>query len=440
MFNKLQNKFSKIFSDIRGHGKISEVNISKAIREIRIALLESDVNFKVVTAFINRVKEKALGAKVFDSVTPGQQFVKIVQDELVSFLSSDNMKININKSGTTIIVMAGLQGSGKTTTSAKIASFLKREYDKNPLLIGADLQRLAATDQLEILGKKHGIEVYINQNKNINPIDVVSSGIDFADNNNNDVVIIDTAGRLHIDENLMDELEAIVSKFAPHETLYVIDGMTGQDAVNSSKLFSEKINLSGVIITKMDGDSGGGVALSVKEVTNCPIKFITSGESINDIEAFNSNRIAKRILGLTDIVGLVEKAQKTFDEESAKKLEQKIIKNEFDFNDFSDQLKQFNKLGSMTELAKFVPGVKNINKLNVDEKQFKWIEAIINSMTKKERINPSIINGSRRARIAKGAGRSVNEVNRLIKQFNQLKIFMKKTKKMSFGKFPLRFN
>ena len=440
MFNKLQNKFSKIFSDIRGHGKISEVNISKAIREIRIALLESDVNFKVVTAFINRVKEKALGAKVFDSVTPGQQFVKIVQDELVSFLSSDNMKININKSGTTIIVMAGLQGSGKTTTSAKIASFLKREYDKNPLLIGADLQRLAATDQLEILGKKHGIEVYINQNKNINPIDVVSSGIDFADNNNNDVVIIDTAGRLHIDENLMDELEAIVSKFAPHETLYVIDGMTGQDAVNSSKLFSEKINLSGVIITKMDGDSGGGVALSVKEVTNCPIKFITSGESINDIEAFNSNRIAKRILGLTDIVGLVEKAQKTFDEESAKKLEQKIIKNEFDFNDFSAQLKQFNKLGSMAELAKFIPGIKNINKLNVDEKQFKWIEAIINSMTKKERINPSIINGSRRARIAKGAGRSVNEVNRLIKQFNQLKIFMKKTKKMSFGKFPLRFN
>ena len=440
MFNKLQNKFSKIFSDIRGHGKISEVNISNAIREIRIALLESDVNFKVVTAFINRVKEKALGAKVFDSVTPGQQFVKIVQDELVSFLSSDNMKININKSGTTIIVMVGLQGSGKTTTSAKIASFLKREYDKNPLLIGADLQRLAARDQLKILGNKHGIEVYINQNKNINPIDVVSSGIDFANNNNNDVVIIDTAGRLHIDENLMDELEAIVSKFAPHETLYVIDGMTGQDAVNSSKLFSDKINLSGVIITKMDGDSGGGVALSVKEVTNCPIKFITSGESINDIEAFNSNRIAKRILGLTDIVGLVEKAQKTFDEESAKKLEQKIIKNEFDFNDFSAQLKQFNKLGSMAELAKFIPGIKNINKLNVDEKQFKWIEAIINSMTKKERINPSIINGSRRARIAKGAGRSVNEVNRLIKQFNQLKIFMKKTKKMNFGKFPLSFN
>ena len=440
MFNKLQNKFSKIFSDIRGHGKISEVNISKAIREIRIALLESDVNFKVVTAFINRVKEKALGAKVFDSVTPGQQFVKIVQDELVSFLSSDNMKININKSGTTIIVMAGLQGSGKTTTSAKIASFLKREYDKSPLLIGADLQRLAARDQLKILGNKHGIEVYINQNKNINPIDVVSSGIDFANNNNNDVVIIDTAGRLHIDENLMDELKTIISKVAPHEILYVIDGMTGQDAVNSSKLFSDKINLSGVIITKMDGDSGGGVALSVKEVTNCPIKFITSGESINDIEAFNSNRIAKRILGLTDIVGLVEKAQKTFDEESAKKLEQKIIKNEFDFNDFSAQLKQFNKLGSMAELAKFIPGIKNINKLNVDEKQFKWIEAIINSMTKKERINPSIINGSRRARIAKGAGRSVNEVNRLIKQFNQLKIFMKKTKKMSFGKFPLRFN
>ena len=440
MFNKLQNKFSKIFSDIRGHGKISEDNISKAIREIRIALLESDVNFKVVSAFIKRVKEKALGAKVFDTVTPGQQFIKIVQDELISFLSSDNMKININKSGTTIIVMAGLQGSGKTTTSAKVASFLKREYDKKPLLVGADLQRLAAMDQLRILGDRHEIDVYINENKNINSIEVVSLGISYAKKNNNDVVIIDTAGRLHIDQDLMNELEMIINKALPHEILYVIDGMTGQDAVNSSKLFSEKINLTGAIITKMDGDSGGGVALSVKEVTNCPIKFITSGESINDIEFFNSDRIARRILGLTDIVGLVEKAQKTFDEESAKKIEQKILNNEFDFNDFSDQLKQFNKLGSMAEISKFIPGVKNLNKFNVDEKQFKWIEAIISSMTEKERGKPSIINGSRRVRIAKGAGRSVNEVNRLIKQFNQLKIFMKKTKKMNLGKFPLRFN
>jgi len=438
MFNKLQNRFSKIFSDIKGHGKISEKNISKAIREIRIALLESDVNFKVVSAFINRVKEKALGIEVFDSVTPGQQFIKIVQDELIIFLSSDDMDININKSGTTIIVMAGLQGSGKTTTSVKIASFLKREYNKNPLLVGADLQRLAARDQLQVLGEKNHIDVYISNEKGIKPIDVVTSSLSYAKENKNDIIIIDTAGRLHIDDLLMEELGMIIKKVNPQEVLYVIDGMTGQDAVNSTKLFSEKFNLTGAIITKMDGDSGGGVALSVKEVTNCPIKFMTSGENINDIEFFDPDRIARRILGLADIVGLVEKAQESFDEESAKALEEKIKNNQFDFDDFAIQIKQFNKLGSISEISKFIPGIKNVNKFNLDEKQFKWIGVIISSMTKKERKKPSIINGSRRARIAKGSGRSVNEVNRLIKQFNQIKVFMKKSQNMNLGKFPFK--
>ena len=438
MFDKLQNKFSKIFSNIRGHGKISEKNISKAIREIRIALLESDVNFKVVSAFIKRVKEKALGTEVFDSVTPGQQFIKIVQDELIVFLSSNDMDININKSGTTIIVMAGLQGSGKTTTSVKIASFLKREYSKNPLLVGADLQRLAAQDQLKVLGEKNDIDVYGSNEKGIKPIDVVTKSISYAKKNKNDIIIIDTAGRLHIDDLLMKELEIIIKKVNPQEILYVIDGMTGQDAVTSTKLFSEQFNLTGAIITKMDGDSGGGAALSVKEVTNCPIKFMTSGENINDIEVFDPNRIAKRILGLTDIVGLVEKAQESFDEESAKALEQKIINNQFDFDDFAIQIRQFNKLGSISEISKFIPGIKNINKFNLDEKQFKWIEVIISSMTKKERKKPTIINGSRRARIAKGSGRSVNEVNKLIKQFNQIKVFMKKSQNMNLGKFPFK--
>ena len=439
MFDKLQNRFSKIFSDIRGHGKISENNISKSIREIRIALLESDVNFKVVSVFINRVKEKALGAKVFDSVKPGQQFVKIVQDELISFLSSDNMSININSSGITTIVMAGLQGSGKTTTSAKIASFLKREYNKNPLLIGADLQRLAARDQLKILGENNNIDTYTSYKEGIKSIDVIKDGLLYAKQNNNDLIIIDTAGRLHIDDLLMDELDLIIDTVSPNEVLYVVDGMTGQDAVNSSELFSKKFDLTGVVITKMDGDSGGGAALSVKEITSCPIKFMTSGEGINDIEIFNPDRIARRILGLTDIVGLVEKAQKSFDEDSARELEEKIANNQFDFNDFSIQLKQFNNLGSISEITKFIPGMKGLNKFNLDSKQIKWTEAIISSMTNKERKSPSILNGSRRARIARGSGRSVNEVNRLIKQFNQIKVFMKKNKRMSLGKFPFKF-
>ena len=437
MFDRLQDKFSKIFSSIKGHGKISEKNISDAIREIRIALLESDVNVKVVSTFINKVKEKAVGAKVFDSITPGQQFIKIVQDELIDFLSSEDMELIINTSGMTTIVMAGLQGSGKTTTSAKIASFLKREQNKKPLLIGADLQRLAAQEQLKLLSKKVDVDIYLGKEKE--PINVVKKGLLFAKKNKNDVVIIDTAGRLHIDDLLMEELGLIIKEVKPDEILYVIDGMTGQDAVNSTKLFSEKISITGAIITKMDGNSGGGAALSVKEVSNCPIKFMTSGENINDIEIFDPRSISKRILGLSDIVGLVEKAQKSFDENSAKQLQEKIINNEFNFNDFSEQIKQFNKIGSITEVAKYIPGIKKTTDLDASKVQLKWTEAIIGSMTKQERENPSIIDGSRRARIAKGSGRTIHEVNKLIKQFSQIKSLMKKTKNMNLGKFPFKF-
>jgi len=438
MFDRLQNRFSKIFSSIKGHGKISEKNISEAIREIRRALLESDVNFKVVSTFIKRVKENALGVEVFDSITPGQQFIKIVQDELVDFLSSEDIKLNINKSGITTIVVAGLQGSGKTTTSAKIAGFLKREYRKKPLLIGADLQRLAAQEQLKILGDKIDVDVYLGKEKNT--LDVIKMGVLHAEKNKNDVIIVDTAGRLHIDELLMDELDSIINEVKANEVLYVIDGMTGQDAVNSSKIFADKFGLTGTVITKMDGNSGGGAALSVKEVANCPIKFMTSGENISDIEIFNPKSIAKRILGLSDVIGLVEKAQKMFDEKSAKEMQERLIKNEFNFNDFSEQIKQFNNLGSMSEMTKFIPGLKKIKNLDASKMQLKWTEAIISSMTKKERLNPVIINGSRRQRIAKGSGRTIYEVNRLIKQFNQIKSFMKKTKKMSVSKFPFKLN
>ena len=438
MFSRLQEKFSKIFNDIRGHGKISEENISKAIREIRIALLESDVNYKVVSSFISRVKDSALGAKVFDSITPGQQFIKIVLDELIDFLSSDQKDFNFNKSGTTFLVLAGLQGSGKTTTSAKIASFLKREFNKKPLLVAADLERPAAIEQLRTLSKSNNIDFYSDHSSKA--IEVVANSMRYAKTNKNDLVIVDTAGRLHTNNLLMDELESIISLTSANEILYVADGMTGQDAVNSSKLFFDRVNLTGVILTKMDGDSGGGVALSIKEVTGCPIKFITTGENINKFEKFNPDSIARRILGLSDILGLVEKAQKNFDQKNALELEKKIISNQFNFNDFSNQLKQFSKLGSLAEISSFIPGLKKIKNSDFNENQFKWLEAIIGSMTNKEKENPSIINGSRRARIAKGSGRTINEVNRLIKQFNQLKSLMKKTKKMKLGRFPFKLN
>ena len=436
MFDRLQNKFSKIFSAIKGHGKISEKNISEAIREIRIALLESDVHFKVVSVFIKRVKEKALGVEVFDSITPGQQFIKIVQDELVDFLSSEDIKINIKKTGITTIVMAGLQGSGKTTTSAKIASFLKREYKKKPLLIGADLQRLAAQEQLRILGDKIDVDIYLGKEKD--PLNVVKSGLSYAKSNKNDIVIIDTAGRLHIDNSLMDELKRIVDFVSPNEILYIADGMTGQDAVNSSGAFNEILNITGIILTKMDGDSRGGAALSIREVTQKPIKFLGMGEDIESFELFHPDRLVQRILGMGDVVSLVEKAQESFDIEKAEKIQKKLLNNSFTFVDFQEQLKQMNKMGNLTEIMNLIPGFSQAGKTNVDNRQLKWTDAIINSMTIEEKNNPLIINGSRRQRIAKGSGRSVQEVNQLIKQFIQMRQMMKKIGKQGMMKMPFK--
>ena len=434
MFGQLQNKFTKIFKTVKGHGKISERNIAEAIREIRIALLESDVNIKVVKTFIDKVKEKAAGEKVYDSVTPGQQFIKIVLDELISFLSSETTGFNLN-SKVSVVILSGLQGAGKTTTAAKLASFLTREKNKKPLLVGLDLQRPAAMEQLQVLAEQNNIHCYIEK-KSKDVLSVLDNSFNKAKELNSDVIILDTAGRLHIDDDLILELKQIIQKSNPDEIFYVADGMTGQDAVNSSKVFADQCKITGCILTKMDGDSGGGVALSIKEVVNVPIKFITFGEKSQDIEVFNPDQIARRILGLDDIVGLVERAKKSFDLEEAEKIQEKLKKNEFDLNDFKNQLDQFKNMGNMDSMMKYIPKMKKIPNLNFDNKKIIWIKAIIDSMTNKERINPGIINGSRKKRISVGCGRPVYEINQLLKQFNQMKIMMKKMNNMGSMRFP----
>ena len=437
MFGQLQNKFTKIFKTVKGHGKISEKNIADAIREIRIALLESDVNFKVVKAFIEKVKQKASGEKVYDSITPGQQFIKIVLDELISFLDSEAKDIKLNNK-VSVIVLSGLQGAGKTTTAAKVASFLTREKSKKPLLVGLDLQRPAAMEQLKILADKNNVDCYIEK-KSKDVLKVLDNSFNKAKELKSNVLILDTAGRLHIDDKLILELREIIKKSKPDEILYVADGMTGQDAVNSSKVFSEQCDITGCVITKMDGDSGGGVALSIKEVVDVPIKFITFGEKNNDIEVFNPDRIARRILGLDDVIGLVEQAQKSFDLDEAKKLQDKLKKNSFDLNDFKSQLDQFKNLGNLESIMKYIPKMKKVSNLDMNDKKIIWIKAIIDSMTENERKEPSIINGSRKKRISIGCGRPVYEINQLLKQFNQMKIMMKKMKNMGSMGFPFGF-
>ena len=437
MFGQLQNKFTKIFKNIKGHGKISEKNIADAIREIRIALLESDVNFKVVKAFIEKVKQKASGEKVYDSITPGQQFIKIVLDELIIFLDSETKNIQLNNK-VSVIVLSGLQGAGKTTTAAKVASFLTREKNMKPLLVGLDLQRPAAMEQLKILADKNNIDCYIEK-KSKDVLKVLDNSFNKAKELKSNVLILDTAGRLHIDDKLILELREIIKKSKPDEILYVADGMTGQDAVNSSKVFSEQCDITGCVITKMDGDSGGGVALSIKEVVDVPIKFITFGEKNNDIEVFNPDRIARRILGLDDVIGLVEQAQKSFDLEEAKKLQDKLKKNSFDLNDFKSQLDQFKNFGNLDSIMKYIPKMKKVSNLDINDKKIIWIKAIIDSMTANERKEPSIINGSRKKRISIGCGRPVYEINQLLKQYNQMKIMMKKMKNMGSMGFPFGF-
>ena len=435
MFGQLQDKFKKIFKTVRGHGKISEHNIDEAIREIRIALLESDVNFKVVSSFISRVKEKSLGSKVFDSVTPGQQFVKLVLDELIDFLDSKDSDINLSNKSLSVVVLSGLQGSGKTTTAAKLAGFLKREFNKQTMLIGLDLQRPAATEQLKILAENNSLPYYIESDSK-DVLDVLNNGLKFAKKEKVDTVILDTAGRLHIDDNLISELKKIIDISKPSEVLYIADGMSGQDAVNSSKIFSESCDVTGCIITKLDGDSGAGASLSIKEVTGVPIKFITFGEKYLEIDRFDSNRIARRILGLDDIVGIVEKASKSISLDKISDIESKIKNDEFDLNDFRTQLDQMNNMGSLSSLVKLLPNMKKISNLNVNEKNVISTKAMLDSMTNYERENPDIINGSRRKRIALGSGTSMQKVNQLLKQFKQMKTLMKKMKNNKFGKLP----
>jgi len=437
MFGQLQNRFKKIFKTIKGQGKISEGNISDAIREIRIALLESDVNFKVVSRFIERVKKKSLGNKVFDSVTPGQQFIKLVLDELIDFLKSSDSKINLHSKEKSVLVLSGLQGSGKTTTAVKIAGFLKREFNKKTLLVGLDLQRPAAIDQLEILSIDNNIDCYVEK-KSKDPLKVLENAQKYADSNNFDILILDTAGRLHIDDDLINQLNEIIDKSNPSEVIYVADGMTGQDAINSSSSFSELCKITGCIITKMDSDTGGGVALSIKDVTGVPIKFITFGEKISDIEIFNPERIARRILGLSDIVGLVEEAAKSFNEDSIDDIQSKLTNNTFDLNDFKNQIDQMGSFDNLGSMMKMMPGMSKMPNINTGKKQLKRTKAIIDSMTKSERVNPCIINGSRRKRIASGSGTSIQNVNQLLKQFNKMKVLMKKISENK-TKFKLPF-
>ncbi len=422
MFEELSIRFSKIVKNIRGQGKITDQNVVGALRDVRRALLEADVNYQVAKQFISRVKDVASGKSVFTSVTPGQQFVKIILDELTSLLGEELCGVNFSSTGRTVILLAGLQGAGKTTTASKLACFLKNKMNKNPYLIAADLQRPAAIDQLEVLAKQVQVPVFAKHGLDLST--VINNGL--ADSLGHDVVIIDTAGRLHIDRELMLELDTVVEIAKPNELLYVADGMTGQDAVNSSKSFSLDLDLTGVILTKMDGDSRGGAALSIKEVTKKPIKFLGTGEGFKDFEAFQPERLARRILGMDDVVGLVEKAQEAFDIDNAEKLTKKLEKNSFTLVDFQEQLSQMGKMGSMSDIFSMVPGFGKLGKINFDERQLKWTDAIIKSMTPIERLKPTIINGSRRKRIAKGSGRTVQEVNQLLKQFSQMQQMMKK--------------
>ena len=436
MFNQLQDRLANVVKRLKGQGKISKKNIEDAIRDVRRALLEADVNLMVVRTFIELVQSKSIGDKVLNSITPDQQFIKIIHDEMIDFLDNKNVELNYNNAGPTIITMVGLQGVGKTTTCAKLASFLKNKKQKNPIMIAADVQRPAAIDQLETLGKNINIPVFSNkETKNVRKI--VEEGIEKARESNFDLIIIDTAGRLHVDDLLMEELREVIEISNSNEIFYIADGMTGQDAVNSSKLFSEKIDISGVILTKMDGDSKGGAALSIKQVTGKPIKFIGTGEKNSAFELFHPDRIVKRILGMGDVIGLVEKAEEVFDRKLSEELNQKLLKNSFTLEDFQNQLKQFQKMGSISDILGMIPGGNKLKGLNLDEKKIVWIDAIINSMTNYERLNPSIINGSRRKRIALGSGRNVQEVNQLLKQFDQMKNMMKKMNKKGMNKFPL---
>ena len=424
MFNSLSDKLDKAFHVLKGHGSITEINVAETLKEVRRALLDADVNFKIAKDFTNRIKDKAIGQNVLTTLNPSQLMVKIVKDELTELMGGETVGINL-KGAPTVILMSGLQGSGKTTFSGKLANFLKTKKTKQVLLVGADVYRPAAINQLKVVGEQIGVEVYAEED-NKNPVEIAKNAVKHAKATGKNVVIIDTAGRLAVDEQMMTEISNIHKAVQPEETLFVVDSMTGQDAVNTAKSFNDILNFDGVVLTKLDGDTRGGAALSIKSVVNKPIKFIGTGEKMEAIDIFHPDRMAERILGMGDVVSLVERAQEQYDEEEARKIQKKIAKNQFGFDDFLKQIQQIKKMGNMKDLMGMIPGAgKMMKDVDIDDDAFKGIESIIYSMTPKERSKPTIINASRKKRIAKGSGTTVQEVNQLMKQFNQMSKMMK---------------
>jgi signal recognition particle subunit SRP54 len=424
MFNNLSEKLDKAFHVLKGHGSITEINVAETLKEVRRALLDADVNFKIAKNFTNTVKTKAMGQDVLTTLNPGQLMVKIVKDELTELMGGEMVGINL-KGSPTVILMSGLQGSGKTTFSGKLANYLKNKKTRQVLLVGADVYRPAAINQLKVVGEQIGVEVYAEEG-NQNPVEIAENAVKYAKSHGKNVVIIDTAGRLAVDEQMMTEISNIHNAVKPEETLFVVDSMTGQDAVNTAKAFNDVLNFDGVILTKLDGDTRGGAALSIKSVVNKPIKFIGTGEKMEAIDVFHPDRMADRILGMGDVVSLVERAQEQYDEEEARKIQKKIAKNQFGFDDFLKQIQQIKKMGNMKDLVGMIPGAgKMMKDVDIDDDAFKGIEAIIFSMTPAERSKPAIINASRKKRIAKGSGTNVQEVNQLLKQFNQMSKMMK---------------
>ncbi len=424
MFNNLSEKLDKALHVLKGHGSITEVNVAETLKEVRRALLDADVNFKIAKEFTNKVKQKALGQNVLTTLQPGQLMVKIVKDELTELMGGDAEGVNLSASPS-VILMSGLQGSGKTTFSGKLANYLKNKKTKKPLLVACDVYRPAAIDQLHVVGDQIGVEVYSDREIN-DPVAIAKAGVAHAKSTGCNVVIIDTAGRLAVDQEMMDEISNIHSAISPQETLFVVDAMTGQDAVNTAKSFNDVLNFDGVILTKLDGDTRGGAAISIKSVVHKPIKFIGTGEKMEAIDVFHPSRMADRILGMGDVVSLVERAQEQFDEEEARKLQKKIAKNQFGFDDFLKQIQQIKKMGNMKDLVGMIPGAgKMMKDVDIDDDAFKHVEAIIHSMTPKERANPTTLNASRKKRIGKGSGTSVQQVNQLLKQFNQMSKMMK---------------
>jgi signal recognition particle subunit SRP54 len=435
MFNSLSEKLESAFKHLKGQARINELNVANTLKDIRKALLDADVNFKIAKEFTDSIKEKAIGAKVINAISPGQLMVKIVQDELTALMGNEASLMDLSKSPT-IILVAGLQGSGKTTFSGKLANYLKAQK-KSPLLVAADIYRPAAMDQLTLLAEQIGVDVFVER-ENKNAVSIAQNALVYAKANNKNVIIIDTAGRLAVDEVMMNEVAAIKNEIQPQEILFVVDAMTGQDAVNTAKVFNERLDFTGVVLTKLDGDTRGGAALSIKYTVNKPIKFMSSGEKLDTLTVFHPERMAQRILGMGDITSLVEKAQSQFDEAEAKKLEKRIRKNQFDFEDFLTQIQQIKKMGNLKDLMGMIPGMgKSLKDIDIKDDAFKGVEAIIQSMTVLERRNPDLLSTSRKQRIAKGSGKDIGEINAFMKQFDQMKQMMKQMSSGAMaGKMP----